>query len=66
MTTGSFGIDISSTKWFQKPSVARRGHTDSNRHIGDELCDQEELRGFTKRQVYDKRSTLSKAGRVKL
>ncbi len=37
-----------------------------DRRIGDEMCDQEELRGFTKRQVHEKRNTLSKARRVKV
>jgi hypothetical protein len=35
-----------------------------SKYIGQEACDQEELRGFTKRQVYDKRNSMSKAGLV--
>ncbi len=30
------------------------------------MCEQEELRGFTKKQVYSKCSTMSKAGLVKI
>ncbi len=34
--------------------------------IGDEMCEQEELRGFTKYQVYQKRYYLSRKGSVKV
>jgi hypothetical protein len=32
-----------------------------NKHIGQEACEQEELRGFTEKQVYDKRSNMNTA-----
>jgi hypothetical protein len=35
-----------------------------SRHIGQEACDQEELRGFTKKQVYKKRDKMNQAGLV--
>ncbi len=38
-----------------------------NKHVGDEKCEQEEeLRGFTKRQVYNKRDTMRAAGLVQV
>jgi hypothetical protein len=40
------------------------GNTDANRHIGQQACEQEELRGFTKRQVYTKRDKMNQAGLV--
>jgi hypothetical protein len=42
------------------------GGTGANEAIGDEMCEQEELRGFTKRQVYQKRYYLGRTGRVKV
>ncbi len=35
-----------------------------SKHIGQQACEQEELRGFTKKQVYDKRNSMSRAGLV--
>jgi hypothetical protein len=35
-----------------------------NKHIGQEACEQEELRGFTKQQVYNKRANMAVAGLV--
>ncbi len=35
-----------------------------NKHIGQEACEQEELRGFTKQQVYNKRGNMAAAGLV--
>ncbi len=43
-----------------------RGKGPKNKHIGQEACEQEELRRFTKKQVYDKRNNMAQAGLVKL
>jgi hypothetical protein len=43
---------------------AWQGNQPNNKHIGQEACEQEELRGFTKRQVYKKRDKMSKAGLI--
>ncbi len=40
------------------------GKRSNNRHIGEEMCEQEELRGFTKKQVYKKRDHTNSAGLV--
>ncbi len=34
---------------------AWQGKRPNNKHIGQQACEQEELRGFTKKQVYTKR-----------
>ncbi len=42
------------------------GNKPDNKHIGQEACEQEELRGFTKRQVHTKRYSMNEAGLVKI
>jgi hypothetical protein len=40
------------------------GNRPDIKHIGQEACEQKELRGFTKKQVYKKRDKMNQAGLV--
>ncbi len=42
------------------------GNKPNNKHIGLQACEQEELRGFTKRQVHTKRNKMTQAGLIKV